>query len=123
MNNRARGEDYEIRAAKYLEDSGHKILARNFRDKFGEIDIVSFDTKGKCIVFTEVKYRKRVGQGMALEAVTASKQKRISMTADSFIMRNKGYADISARFDVVAFDGENMEHVKDAFSYVGRRYM
>ena len=76
----ARAEDV---VADYLVSQGHKILARNYKTKFYEIDIVSA-TKDH-IYFTEVKYRKNSDHGSPLEFIDQQKQKQITFAADSFM--------------------------------------
>ena len=69
--------------ADYLRQHGHKIIARNYKTKFYEIDIVSA-TKDH-IYFTEVKYRKNSNHGAPLEFIDKKKQKQISFAADAFM--------------------------------------
>lgn len=68
----ARGEDL---AAAYLAGRGYRILARNWRIREGELDIVAVD--GGCIVAVEVKTRSGTGYGSPLEAITAAKASRL----------------------------------------------
>ncbi len=75
-----RGEDA---VCKYLTKRGHKIVARNFKTKFCEIDIVS-EFEGK-LYFTEVKYRTHVSYGGGLAAITASKQKQMRFAVEVFL--------------------------------------
>ena len=106
-----RGEDL---AAKYLRRHGHKIIDKNYHEKCGEIDIISFDKD--VLVFTEVKQRKSADFGRPEEFVTATKQERIRKTAQLYIMRNKYKG--SASFDVVEVLGEKnpeIRHIKNAF--------
>ena len=53
-NNRKIGSRYEDLAAAYLSEAGYRILTRNYRNRFGEIDIIAADPKG-TLVFAEVK--------------------------------------------------------------------
>ena len=77
------GKKAEQIVADYLESIGHKILARNHKTKFYEIDIVSA-TKDH-IYFTEVKYRKSNSHGSPLEFIDQRKQKQITFAAESFM--------------------------------------
>jgi len=79
----ARGYRAEQLVADYLENQGHKILARNYKTKIYEIDIVSA-TKDH-IYFTEVKYRKNKKHGAPLEAITKEKQHRMTVGAELFM--------------------------------------
>ena len=67
-------------AAKHLEGKGYRILERNFRCRMGEIDLIAL--RGSDLVFTEVKLRKDTTHGEAREFVTASKQRKLLMTAE-----------------------------------------
>jgi len=73
------GKAAENSAARFLKSKGYKILERNYKNKFGEIDIIA-EHKG-VISFLEVKARHSLGLGMPQEAVTASKQRQISKVA------------------------------------------
>ena len=91
-----------------------KILKRNFRSRFGEIDIIASD-KG-TVVFVEVKYRGSLRAGDPLEAVGPAKQKRIIMAAMHYIASVRGCMDAPYRFDVVGIRGNgSVEHIRDAF--------
>ena len=113
MNKRKEGSKYEDAAAEYLENSGYKILERNFYTHFGEIDIIAW--KDGMIVFVEVKYRKDTKNGYPEEAVDAHKQKKIRETAAYYVYKNRIPEHTPMRFDVVAvLDGE-FRLIKDAF--------
>ena len=70
-----RGETGEALAAAWLIRHGLRSLARNFRCRLGEIDLVMRD--GDTLVFVEVRCRRDCGYGSALESVTAGKQRRL----------------------------------------------
>jgi putative endonuclease len=90
------GEDL---ACAELGRQGYAILARRYRTRFGEIDIVARDAES--IVFVEVKTRRGRAFGDGAEAVTATKQRRIAQMAVDFLMRHR-LQDSPCRFDVVA---------------------
>jgi putative endonuclease len=92
------GEDLAVRE---LEARGYAILARRYRTKHGEIDIVARD--GGTIVFVEVKARVNAEFGTAAEAVTPRKQRRLAAMAIDYIARHH-IVDTPCRFDVVAID-------------------
>lgn len=77
------GSRAESIVANYLAQHGHKILARNYKTKFYEIDIVSADQDH--IYFTEVKYRKTATYGTPLEFIDAKKQEQITFAANAFM--------------------------------------
>ena len=85
------GSQAETAAAAFLEQEGHKIIARNWRTSRCEIDIVS--TIGQSIYFTEVKYRQDAKHGGGLAAVDSDKLKRMNFAAESFLKWNHIYHD------------------------------
>ena len=85
-------------ASDFLKNKGYKIIERNFRTRFGELDIIAKD--GNCLVFIEVKTRKNLFFGLGRESITLSKQNKIRHTALFYLQKRKiGYTKI--RFDVV----------------------
>ena len=110
------GEDI---AVSFLEEQGYIVLARNYRQRFGEIDIVAEDAG--VLVFIEVKTRKNNRYGSPFEAVDTRKQRKLSMMAQDYITRNK-MEDCAARFDVVAVllkkdSCPEVELIRDAFDF------
>ena len=81
MNQREVGTRQESRAAEYLESLGYHILVRNFRCRFGEIDLIA--KQDDTYIFIEVKYRTGRTAGDPTSAVDGKKQKKISKTADA----------------------------------------
>lgn len=112
MNKRKLGNDYEDKACEYLKSIGYKILERNFRSKKGEIDIIAKD--GETIVFVEVKYRQSNIFGYSVEAVGFKKQMVIYKVAESYLNYTKR-VEVPCRFDVIGFDNEKINHIKNAF--------
>jgi putative endonuclease len=95
------GEDL---ACRELCRRGYAIVARRYRTRSGEIDIVAKD--GEMIVFIEVKARAGVEFGGAAAAVTPVKQRRIAQMAVDFLARRR-LSSQPCRFDVVAIDFED----------------
>ena len=121
MNTRKCGSFYEQKAANFLAAKGYIILEKNFRCKFGEIDLIALDRE--ALVFAEVKYRSGRTSGYPEEAVSFYKQRKISQTADYYCMKNKISERADRRFDVIAIDGGNIRHHVNAFMYCrGRTY-
>ncbi|WP_443208584.1 YraN family protein [Rhodococcus rhodochrous] len=76
----ALGEDL---AADYLESTGMVVLARNWRSRYGELDLIAQD--GAAVVFVEVKTRTGTGYGTPAEAVTPAKAERIRRLAGQWL--------------------------------------
>ena len=93
------GREGESAAIAFLKKQGYRILEKNFRSKVGEIDIIA--EQAGVIVFIEVKARTNHEFGHPFNALTPTKQKKITQTAQSFLVR-KRIADKPMRFDVVA---------------------
>ncbi len=93
------GEDL---ACRELERRGYAILARRYRSRFGEIDIVC-DDHG-VVVFVEVKARRTRRYGEAAEAVSFRKRRKIGAMALDYLAWTHGVGR-RCRFDVVAIDG------------------
>ena len=104
-------------AACHLEQAGLTILARNWRCREGEIDIVARDRS--AVVFVEVKTRNGRGYGLPVEAVTVAKVRRLRVLATRWLAENRPpYADV--RFDVVSVERQPdgavaVTHLRDAF--------
>lgn len=91
----------ESLAVGYLKKNGYSILARNYRNRFGEIDIIA--RLDGIIVFVEVKSRSSDRFGPSKAAVDRNKQRRISMIALGYL-KETGSKNVKARFDVVCVD-------------------
>lgn len=113
MNKRQLGSDFEEKACDYLTKQGYSIIERNFRTHKGEIDIIA--KEGDCLVFVEVKYRSGDKYGYSAAAVNSHKQKIIYRVAEGYLSYHKEYQNKPCRFDVIAFDCNNMTHIKNAF--------
>jgi putative endonuclease len=108
-----KGKEYEDKACDYLKAKGYKILQRNFRSPFGEIDIIVQDKD--CISFVEVKARNHNHLVSGAESVTRSKINKIRKTA-LFYVKDQ---DQNYRFDVLEIiesrDCLEYELIEDAF--------
>lgn len=96
------GKDGENLACQELTSRGYAIVARGYRTRFGEIDIIARD--GEAMVFVEVKRRSGPACGTAAEAVTRPKQLRVVRMAVDYLAREGLFDKIPVRFDVVAID-------------------
>jgi len=115
--NQEAGKLGEELAAEELQRRGYAILARRYRTRYGEIDIVAQD--GDTVVFVEVKARRSDRFGSAAESVTGWKQRRIAAMAVDYLSWVHRLDD-PCRFDVVAIDGLGTDHtsirvIKEAF--------
>ena len=99
----ALGIDGEDTACRVLERRGYRILARRYRTRFGEIDLVA--RHGDYIVFVEVKTRRGGRFGEPAAAVTAEKQRRLTVMASDYLARHR-LERAPARFDVVGITAE-----------------
>jgi putative endonuclease len=116
------GEVGERLACRHLESRGLVVLARNFRCRSGEVDVVARD--GDTTVFVEVKERAGVSHGEACEAVTFGKRRRIVRAARIYAA-SRGLSESPLRFDVVCIDWTDegrpqIRHDAGAFDSDGR---
>lgn len=113
---RARGRRAEEKACQYLEHLGFVIIEKNFRTRTAEIDLIARD--GEWLVFIEIKSRKTESRGLAREAVTPAKQRRIILAAQSWIALRR-IQNTRMRFDVLAIQGpdgcQQFELIRHAF--------
>lgn len=118
---RETGSTGEDLAARYLEGRGYVVLARNFRCRSGEIDLVVRSPEG-AFVFVEVKARTSVRHGEGFEAVTFGKRRRLIRAARLYVA-SRGLSEAALRFDVVSVlwtDGRpEIRHDPGAFNSSG----
>ncbi|HUZ78054.1 MAG TPA: YraN family protein [Chloroflexota bacterium] len=104
------GRAGEDRAAAYLAKQGYRIIERNWRTSFGELDIVA--SQGATLVLVEVRTRTS-GRDVTPEAsVTASKQRRLARLGEAYVARNSYEGDW--RIDVIAIDQDGLRHLVSA---------
>ncbi len=80
------GRTAESAAADYLKKQGFKLIGRNWRTRFCEIDIIA--SKNKSVYFVEVKYRNSDGQGKGLDYVTDKKLTQMRFAAENWVREN-----------------------------------
>lgn len=118
-NTRLAGSVAERAAEQWLQGQGLSSVARNYRCKLGEIDLVMRD--GAQLVFVEVRLRRRMDYGGAIASVTRGKQQRVIRAAQMFLSNHPRWQNSPCRFDVVASGGDmeaesfQWEWVRDAF--------
>jgi putative endonuclease len=108
-----RGTWAEDAAAAFLLKRGLKLLERNYRCRFGEIDLVLRDAR--TLVFVEVRYRRSHSFGGAGESITISKRKKLLRAARHYMAAHSEFP--ACRFDAVLLNGDTSEvdWVVDAF--------
>ena len=107
------GKLAESLAEKYLIKQGLRLREKNYRCRYGEIDLICDDKDS--IVFIEVRYRKNACFGSAKESVNLHKQRKTIITAKHYLI---SYPDKNCRFDVIALSELNIkkiEWIKNAF--------
>ena len=118
------GKDGEEAAARYLETRGYEILARRYRTRRGEIDLIA--RRHDVIAFVEVKTRRPDAGGpqrfgSPLEAVTSTKQARLTGAAEAWLATHPGCSAGLFRFDVISVRAGDdagpviVDHIEDAF--------
>jgi putative endonuclease len=118
VKNKELGDLGERLAAKFLRRGGYGILARKYRCKFGEIDIIAKD-RG-TLAFVEVRSKTYSGYGFPFETIDYLKRERIKRVAAEFLKRFDLF-DRDCRFDCVSvlfddnFKPKEIELIKDAF--------
>lgn len=103
-NTTAIGNKAETLACEYLLGKKYKIIERNYKDRFCEIDIVA--SHKDIIVFVEVKYRARDDFGGAIGSITPDKLKRMHNSAEYWLVRNLDYQKSQPRLDVITIVGD-----------------
>jgi putative endonuclease len=101
------GED---RALAHLLAHGLALVTRNFSCKGGEIDLIMQDGPG--LVFVEVRARANARHGGAAASITATKQRRLIIAAQVYLLRHKKVP--PCRFDVIAIDGDSLTWLRNA---------
>ena len=116
MHNKLLGDKGEMLAEKFLEKNKYKILEKNFKTKFGEIDLIAKYKEN--IIFVEVKTRTSTDYGLPCEAVNYKKQSVIGKVAALYLANNK-MSSQNCRFDVievlVSQNKSNINHIVNAF--------
>lgn len=109
---REEGSLGEDRAVKILRREGYRVLERNYRSPFGEIDIIA--EEGGFLVFIEVKKRNTANFGDPLEAIVEGKRRHIINSALFYMKKNRKTGG-RVRFDVLGIGPDKAKLVKNAF--------
>ena len=110
MTNRELGIIGEDTAVRLLSCEGYEIVARNYRCRFGEIDIIAYHDG--CLHFIEVKTRQSCDYGRPCQSVTPLKQEKIRKTAVFYLneIKEKGYSNPRVQFQVVEIVIERIDN-------------
>ncbi len=112
-----RGRWAEQTALEYLLNNKLKLLDRNFRSPFGEIDLIMQDKD--IILFIEVRYRSNNYFHTALESINKKKCERIILTSQKYLTDNRSASRLDCRFDVITLSGQQecpmIKWIKNAF--------
>ena len=100
-------------AADYLARVGYGIVARNYRTRWAEVDIVA--SRGEDLAFVEVKCWDALGRESLGQSIDARKQRKIRRAADTFLSERPDFRDRHVRFDVIFIQGGSLEHLEGAF--------
>jgi len=114
MTSKSKGKKGEEQAAAAIESAGMEIIAKNYRSKTGEIDIIALDKD--TIVFIEVKTWSAFGMEDLGYGIDIKKQQKIIKTAKFFLLENRKYSNMSIRFDVVFISKNSINHLASAFT-------
>jgi putative endonuclease len=106
----------EQKALDYLTKQGLNLVARNYRCRLGEIDLIMNDPM--YLVFIEVRSRVNTAFGGGLASITYAKRQKIIKTTSHYLLTHKIREQQPIRFDVVSIDGHSgqLEWIKDAFN-------
>lgn len=111
------GKRVEQLAERWLVRHGLTAVARNYRCRVGEIDLIM--RAGTILAIVEVKYRSHGARVSAMEALTPAKQRRIALTTQHFLQRHHALAALQVRFDLLAVTGAashaQFRWLRDAF--------
>ncbi len=116
----AKGREGEDKAAEYLSSCSLTIVARNFRNRGGEIDIIALD--GDSLVFVEVKSLPNGDIDTLASELGPRKRQKILRTAKYYLLEHPEYANFLVRFDIIALDVPGLEeihHIRGAFNESG----
>ena len=106
-----KGKAGESMAERYLAKKGFKIIARNYRYKRSEIDLIA--QKEDWLVFVEVRMRSSAAFGYPEQTISAAKRKKIMEGAAHYLEETQWSGNV--RYDVIAIEKNDVTHFEDAF--------
>lgn len=110
------GQQAEDIALKFLQSKGMRLIARNYRCKLGEIDLVIQDDG--ALVFIEVRYRKQSDFGDGAESVDFRKQQKIIRSAEHFLQQHRQYSQSPCRIDVISISKQQNTDCQEAINWI-----
>ena len=110
-HNKSLGDLGEKQARRYLRRNGWKILEKNFKNPFGEVDVIA--VKGGTVAFIEVKTRLSDGFGTPAEAVSEERKRRYISAAKYYFAGRA--TDCTVRFDIIEIFRGQLNHIENAF--------
>ena len=112
------GRAAEQAACNFLTSKDFRLVERNYRCRYGEIDLIMKDSK--YLVFVEVRARKHTHYGGGIGSITSTKRHKLIKTATHYLISHQSYDKIPCRFDVIGVkptqESWDMEWIKNAFS-------
>lgn len=109
------GREGESRSVAYLESKGYSILERNYRGNGGEIDIIALSPDRETLVCIEVKSWSSFGIEQLEYGINSRKKFRIKKACQSYLLKNSDANAYFLRFDVIFFNGLEIEHLQGVF--------
>ena len=116
QNNKDKGNTYEDKTVEYLKKTGMEVLDRNYRCRFGEVDLVCEEDRD--LVFVEVKYRMNGKYGHPSAAINYYKRRNIVNVSRWYVQEKKRFEQ-NVRYDVAIWFNGRLEYYKGAFDYDG----
>ena len=110
----AQGKMAEQRACDFLNQQGLTTITRNFRCRYGEIDLIMQDQD--TMIFVEVRYRHSQSFGGAIHSISRQKQQRLITTAHHFLEHHTATPDLACRFDLCALNSTELTWIPNAFA-------
>lgn len=104
MNRIAAGTKAEGIAEQYLRQQGLSTVARNFRCRLGELDLIMQD--GDALIFVEVRLRRNKHFGGPMASINSTKQRKLIAAAQTYLQKHPQLQNRDQRFDVVGITGE-----------------
>lgn len=103
------GRAAEQAACQFLEHQGLVLLEKNYRCRYGEIDLIM--QHGNALVFIEVRYRSNTRYGSGSETINYQKQQKLIATASHYLQKHKQSANQHCRFDVISLTASNEKKI------------